>query len=110
MAWKVSPKLVMTLLVRAWMPAEADEVPVKNEVDGLGNLRVMDQSGLFGSNGVLRSVLNMKTVGLRSGETMESWRPSLETWGQESAHRWLVFLNFIDPRNGRLSDAMLGRQ
>jgi MYXO-CTERM domain-containing protein len=102
--------LWMTFDDQASMTAEAYEVPVKNEVEGLGNLQVMDRSGLYGSNGVLRSVLNMKTVGLRAGETMESWRPSLETWGQESAHRWLVFFNFIDSRTQRISDALLGRQ
>jgi MYXO-CTERM domain-containing protein len=100
----------MTFEDQMSMSAEAYEVPVKNEVDGLGGLRVMDRSSLYGSNGVLRSVLNMKTVGLRAGDTMESWRPSLETWGQESAHRWLVFFNFLDRRSGRLSDALLGRQ
>jgi MYXO-CTERM domain-containing protein len=102
--------LWMTFEDQMSMSAEAYEVPVKNEVDGLGSLRVMDRSSLYGSNGTLRSVLNMKTVGLKAGDTMESWRPSLETWGQESAHRWLAFFNFIDPRNGRLSDALLGRQ
>ncbi|HXU81774.1 MAG TPA: hypothetical protein VN914_10285 [Polyangia bacterium] len=102
--------LWMTFEDQTSMSAEAYEVPVKNEVEGLGNLRVMDRSGLYGSNGTLRSVLNMKTVGLRSGETMDSWRTSLETWGQESAHRWMVFMNFIDPRTGRISDALLGRQ
>jgi MYXO-CTERM domain-containing protein len=102
--------LWMTFEDQTSMNAEAYEVPVKNEVEGLGNLRVMDRSSLYGSNGVLRSVLNMKTVGLRSGETMDSWRTSLETWGQESAHRWLAFFNFIDPRTMKISDAMLGRQ
>jgi hypothetical protein len=100
----------MTFEDQTSMSAEAYEVPVKNEVEGLGSLRVMDRSVLYGSSGVLRSVLNMKTVGLKAGETMESWRPSLETWGQESAHRWLAFFNFIDPRTGQALDAMLGRQ
>jgi hypothetical protein len=90
--------------------AEAYEVPVKNDVEGLGRqMTVRDNSGLFGSRGVLRSVLNMKTVALRAGETMQSWTPSLETWGQESAHRWMVFMLFRDPRTGRSSDALLGR-
>jgi MYXO-CTERM domain-containing protein len=102
--------LWMTFDDQASMTAEAYEVPVKNEVQGLGELPVMDRSGLYGSTGVLRSVLNMKTVGLRAGETMDSWLPSLETWGQESAHRWLVFFDFVDPRTGRVSDALLGRQ
>jgi hypothetical protein len=91
--------------------AAAYEVPVKNEVQGLGRLLpVKDSSDAYGSHGILRSMLNMKTVGLGAGDTMDSWRLSLETWGQESAHRWLVFLLFRDPRTGRASDAMLGRQ
>ena len=102
--------LWMTFDDQLSMKAEAFEVPVKNEVEGLGNLRVMDRSSAFGSNGVLRSVLNMKTVGLTAGETMDSWRGALETWGQESAHRWMVFMNMRDPRTGKLSDALLGRQ
>jgi hypothetical protein len=89
--------------------AEAYEMPVKNEVEGLGRLPVRDGSTAFGSRGVLRSMLNMKTVGLRAGETRDSWATALTTWGQESAHRWMVFMNFIDQRTGRSSDAMLGR-
>jgi hypothetical protein len=89
--------------------AEAYEMPVKNEVEGLGRLPIRDASAAFGSQGVLRSMLNMKTVGLRAGDTKESWTGALETWGQESAHRWMVFMLFRDPRNGRISDWLLGR-
>jgi MYXO-CTERM domain-containing protein len=100
----------MTFEDQASMMAEAYEVPVKNEVEGLGNLRVMDQSSSYGSSGALRSVLNMKTIGLRTGDARTAWQTPLETWGQESAHRWLVFFLFRDARTGRISDAMLGRQ
>jgi len=100
----------MTFEDQLSMSAEAFEVPVKNEVEGLGSLRVMDRSSSFGSNGVLRSILNMKTVGLKAGETMDSWRGALETWGQESGHRWMVFMNFLDRRTNKVSDALLGRQ
>ena len=95
---------------KASTAAEAYESPVKNEVEGLGRLPVMDNSNVYGSQGVLRSILNMKTVGLRAGDTLDSWRPHLETWGQESAHRWMVFMSVRDPRTDRPSDLLLGRQ
>ncbi len=88
--------------------AEAYEVTVRNEVSGIG-MPVRDTSRTYGSRGTLRSVLNMRRVGLRIGDTRAQWQSALETWGQESAHRWLVFMLFRDPRTGRISDALLGR-
>jgi hypothetical protein len=88
--------------------AVAYEMPVKNEVEGLG-LRIFDQSRAFGSQGVLRAMLNMKTVALGTGSTVQSWAQVLSIWGQEAAHRWLVYLLFRDPRTNQASDALLGR-
>jgi hypothetical protein len=88
--------------------AVAYEMPVKNEVGGLG-YPLFDDSQAFGSHGVLRAVLNMKTVALGTGGTVESWAHPLAIWGQEAAHRWLVYLLFRDPRTGQPSDALLGR-
>jgi hypothetical protein len=78
-------------------------------VRGLG-INQKDLGGMFGSDGVLRSVLNMKRVwqGVNQ-DTETAWRPLLEVWGQESGHRWMVFMGFRDPRTGLVSDALLGR-
>ena len=95
---------------RASREAEAYELTIKNDVQGLGPSMILrDQSAAFGSNGVLRSMLNMKNVALTAGDSMQTWRRALTTWGQEIAHRWLAFFHFRDPRTGRSSDAMLGR-
>ena len=90
--------------------AAAYEFTVKADVRGLG-MDLRDMSSAMGSSGVLRSILNMKTVwrDVNDDTDYELWRPSLETWGQESGHRWMVFMKFIDRRTGMLSDALLGR-
>ncbi|HEY0707475.1 MAG TPA: hypothetical protein VGG33_11795, partial [Polyangia bacterium] len=89
--------------------AEAYEFTVKADVRGLG-MQLRDLSATYGSQGVLRSVLNMKRVwGRVSADTLEQWRPHLETWGQESGHRWMMFMRFLDRRTGMPSDALLGR-
>jgi hypothetical protein len=89
--------------------AGAYEYTVKADVRGLG-IPQKDNSAMFGSNGMLRSVLNMKRVwqGVNQ-DTEAAWRPLLEIWGQESGHRWMVFMRFRDPRTGLPSDALLGR-
>lgn len=90
--------------------AAAYELTVRNEVQGLGrDIPVRDMSQQFGSGGVLRSMLNMKTVGLRAGDTEATWQRHFEVWGQESAHRWLMFMWVRDPRTGQITDALLGR-
>jgi hypothetical protein len=89
--------------------AQAYEFTVKADVRGLG-ITVRDNSGSFGSQGVLRSILNMKRVWQYvSRDLPEAWRPHLETWGQESGHRWMVFMDFRDRRTGNDSDAIRGR-
>jgi hypothetical protein len=90
--------------------AAAYEFTVKADVRGLG-MTLRDMSSAMGSSGVLRSMLNMKTVwnDVNVDDDYELWRPILETWGQESGHRWMVFMRFVDRRTGRLSDALLGR-
>jgi hypothetical protein len=89
--------------------AEAYEFTVRTDVRGLG-MPARDNSAAFGSKGTLRSLLNMKRVWSRvNDDRPESWRPHLETWGQESGHRWMVFMRFRDRRNGSMSDALLGR-
>lgn len=83
---------------------------VKNDVAGLGKrLRVQDLSRMYGSQGVLRTVVNMKDLGLGSTDDRINWDKTLETWGQETGHRFMAFLEVRDPRTGRASDLLLGR-
>ncbi len=82
---------------------------VKNEVRGIG-APIRDESRQYGSpGGVLRSVLNMKTIGMNTRDTREAWASALPTWGQEGGHRWMAFMKFRDARTGKDSDALLGR-
>jgi hypothetical protein len=89
--------------------AAAYEFTVKADVRGLG-ITPRDNSRAYGSMGTLRSLLNMKRIwqGVRE-DTLEAWRPQLEVWGQESGHRWMVFMGVRDPRTGETTDALLGR-
>jgi len=60
---------------------------VRNEVTGLGaKLEVRDLSKTFGSAGMLRTVVNMKEIGLRATDNRDSWDSALEIWGQEVGH------------------------
>ncbi len=81
---------------------------VRNEVAGLGaKLEVRDLSKGFGSAGTLRTVVNMKEIGLRATDNRDSWDGALEVWGQEVGHRFMVFLRARI--NNRSSDILLGR-
>jgi hypothetical protein len=88
--------------------AVAYEQTVKIDVQGLG-VSKFDRSRMYGSQGTLRSIVNMKRVGLQAGDTRDKWEGALATWGQEVGHRWMMFMRFIDRRSGRASDALLGR-
>jgi MYXO-CTERM domain-containing protein len=88
--------------------AVAYAVSVKNDVMGIGQA-LMDESADYGSQGVLRNIVNMKSLGLRAGDGRMAWNSALETWGQEAGHRWLAFLLVRDPRTGSASDLLLGR-
>lgn len=85
--------------------AGAYESTIKQDVAGIGIGR-FDRSSSYGSNGVLRSMMNMKSMPYGSIGVSGN---VLEVWGQESAHRWLIFMEFRDPRTGKNSDAILGR-
>jgi MYXO-CTERM domain-containing protein len=84
--------------------------PIKSDVRGLG-LRLDDKTAMYGSAGVLHTVINMKGFGLRAGDTLEEWIKSrtLSVWGQEYSHRWAMFLTIRDPRTGALGELLLGR-
>ena len=88
----------------------AYSLSVKNDVRGLG-LRLRDDSAKAGSAGVLRTLINMKDLGLRAGDTLEQWtrNRTLSIWGQEYAHRWGMFMLVRDPRTNAPSEMLLGR-
>jgi hypothetical protein len=90
--------------------AGAYSATIKNDVRGLG-LRLRDDSAKYGSAGVLRTVINMKDWGLRTGDTLDSWarNRTLPVWAQEYAHRWGMFLLVRDPRLNQPSELLLGR-
>ncbi|MDX2023138.1 MAG: hypothetical protein SF187_23085 [Deltaproteobacteria bacterium] len=90
--------------------ALAYAVNVRNEVKGLGRrLPLQDMSGSYGSKGTLRAVVNMKGVGLSSTDEQKNWTVGLQIWGQETGHRFMAFMEVRDPRSGRPSDLLLGR-
>ena len=56
-------------------------------------------------------MLNMKRVwqGVNQ-DTAAAWRPQLEVWGQESGHRWMMFMGGArSAHRPQSSDALLGR-
>jgi hypothetical protein len=90
--------------------ALAYAVNVRNEVSGLGRrLSNLDLSGSYGSQGKLRTVVNMKSIGLSSTDERNNWKVGLAVWGQETGHRFMAFMDIRDPRTGRPSDRLLGR-
>lgn len=90
--------------------ALAYAVNVRNEVSGLGRrLPLQDLSANYGSQGKLRTVVNMKAVGLSSTDERTNWTIGLQIWGQETGHRFMAFMDVRDPRTGRPTDLLLGR-
>jgi hypothetical protein len=90
--------------------AFAFEFTLKNEVRGLGQ-DVLDFSAAAGSKGRLRSFVQMGTLSHYPDDpeaTFLGTNNTLDLLGQESGHRWLAFLHFMDG-NGQPSQALLGR-
>ncbi len=101
--------LWLTFDETATQDAGAYEFTVKADVRGLG-INPRDAGRQYGSAGTLRSILNMKRVWQGVNQDTEvAWRPLLEIWGQESGHRWMMFMSVRDPRTGLSSDVLLGR-
>lgn len=85
--------------------------PVKTDVSGLGRSHALrDSSALFGSDtGTLHVIVNMLSLGLLA-LPQSAWESHvLPIWGQEFGHRWMAYLLVRDPRTGRSSDVLLGR-
>ncbi len=102
--------------------AYAYELPVKNEILGIGEIMpgqpTFDFSADYGSNGRLRSFLNMGTLsGVVNGFPRYPADPNkiffngtnstMGIMGQESGHRWEAFAHFMDGSVD--SDELLGR-
>jgi nidogen-like len=90
--------------------AFAFEFLIKNEVRGLG-LPVFDFTAEVGSRGRLRSFVQMGTLSRYPADPNTDFlgtNNTLDVLGQESGHRWLAFLHFIDG-DGQRSNDLLGR-
>ena len=91
--------------------AFAYEVTVANEVRGIG-VDTFDLSHDFGSPGRLRSFVMMDWIGKYPEDPSAKFlgeNNTVSVLGQESGHRWLAFLEFIDRTTGQVSDQLLGR-
>ncbi len=89
----------------------AYQMPVKNDIKGLG-LGPFDASATYGSpSGRLQTVLNMKRVLAYGRDAADDPDNGLyAVWAQEAAHRWLVYFRFHRDGEAAPSDALLGRQ
>ena len=87
----------------------AFEFTVANEVTGIG-LDLYDSSRDFGSNGKLRSIVDMDRLSNFPNDPRQRFlgeNNTLSLMGQECGHRWLAFLLF---RDGTInSSELLGR-
>jgi hypothetical protein len=92
--------------------AYAYEINVKNEITGI-NLALDDMTADYGSNGRLRSFLNMGTLSgpgrypADPNQIFLGTNSTITIMGQESGHRWLAFTPFLD--GSFPSYAILGR-
>jgi hypothetical protein len=90
--------------------AFAFEITVKNDVHGIGD-DVFDISPQVGSKGRLRSFVQMGSLARYPNDPNTQFletNSTLDVMGQETGHRWLSKLHFLDG-NGEKSDALLGR-
>ncbi len=90
--------------------AFAFELTVKNEIRGIGD-DVFDFSTQVGSKGRLRSFVQMGALARYPDDPNTQFlgtNSTLDVLGQETGHRWLSKLHFVDG-NGEKSDALLGR-
>ncbi len=94
------------------MAGFANEVNIKNHIQGIGLRDDLDISEFFGSNRVLESRLNMNQLNVWPDDPTRRFfgggNNFLTIMGQEAGHRWGAFVNFIDA-NGNRSNLILGR-
>ena len=89
--------------------AFAYEFGIKNEIQGIGQ-PIFDQSRFAGSNGRLRSYVQMGNLGRYPADPAQTFlgtNSTLDVLGQETGHRWLAFLRFKD--GSTQSTDLLGR-
>ena len=89
----------------------AYQMPIKNDVSGIG-LGLFDSSAEFGSpSGRLQTALNMKRILAYGRDAANDPANDLySVWAQEAAHRWSAYLRFKREGDTDASDALLGRQ
>ena len=85
------------------------EFTVQNEVTGIG-VDIYDSSHDFGSQGRLRSIVDMDALTKFPDDPHQRFlgeNNTVSVMGQEAGHRWLAYMEFRDA--GRNSNALLGR-
>jgi hypothetical protein len=90
--------------------AFAYETTVKNGIRGLG-IDLYDYAAEYGSGGELQSFVMMDALTKYPADPAQRFsgeNTTLSLIGQETGHRWLVFLRFLD-HDRRESTALLGR-
>ena len=100
--------------------AFAFELNVRNDVEGIGSLQpdgnpVFDFGEPFGSPLRLQSFLNMGPLSNFPDDpettiSILGHNNTLSVFGQESGHRFLAYVRFLDPMTQSTSKALLGRQ
>lgn len=81
---------------------------VRNDTQGIGR-ELMDNSRLYGSQGVLQGYVDMAATTRWSSETSNGdYETLLSVFAHELQHRWGSFIKFRD-WNGKVSQALLGK-
>jgi len=91
--------------------AFAYEITARNEIQGIG-VPISDFSDQFGSDGRLRSYVQMGTLSRYPTDPDKIFlgtNSTMGVFGQEAGHRWLAFVGFRDA-SGNRSLELLGRQ
>ena len=97
----------------------AFEVNVRNEITGIGDLLsespIVDLGRDFGSERRLVSFLNMGPLRQYPEDTQAvipliGEATTVALMGHETGHRWLAYMDIIDPTTGLRSSSTLGRQ
>ncbi len=99
--------------------AFAFEINIRNEILGIGDLLspspVFDFGDDFGSPRRLASFINMGPLSQYPVDPLSQVpligeNTTVSVLGQEVGHRWLTYVDFIDPETGLRSSDLLGRQ
>jgi hypothetical protein len=90
--------------------AFAFSMTLKNDIRGIGR-DVFDFSALLESSGRFQTYVQMGDLArypVAPDQRFLGTDSPLSLIGQETGHRWLAFVNFMDP-NSKVSDGLLGR-